>query len=106
MKEKLEFRGGMIGLAVPFVVLLVGIAVIALKGWALPMAFWVPALGAMVTALLFSRKPGVTADYMVEGMSQPMVSINGGSVCICAVFDFRRRWHRGGCRYKCRGLFS
>ncbi len=72
---KLEFHGGMFGLLIPFAILIIGIVAIALKGWAMPMAFWVPALAAMAAALFLSKKPSVTADVMVEGMSQPMVSI-------------------------------
>lgn len=73
--EKLEFYGGTIGLIIPFVVMFAGIIAIALKGWAMPMAFWVPALAGMVVLLCFSKKPSHTAEVMVEGMSQPMVSI-------------------------------
>ena len=40
----IEFRGGMFGLILPFIVLFAGIIMLSVAGKAMPMAFWVPTL--------------------------------------------------------------
>lgn len=75
IETKLEFHGGMLGLAVPFVILFGGIIYLALSGKAIPMAFWVPALAALLAALVMSKDRTQTADCFAEGMSDRIVSI-------------------------------
>ncbi len=73
--EKLEFRFGMFGTVLPFIVLFVGIIWLALAGKALPMAFWVPTLAAILVALLMSKNPTLCAEGFVKGMSNHMVAV-------------------------------
>lgn len=80
MKEKkeaaaIEFRGGMFGLILPFIVLFAGIIMLSVAGKAMPMAFWVPTLAAVLVALIMAKKPTQCADLLVEGMSNEMVAI-------------------------------
>ncbi|MCL1959723.1 MAG: hypothetical protein FWF68_08995 [Spirochaetes bacterium] len=71
----LQFRGGMFGAAIPFLVLFVGIILLALTGRAFPMAFWVPSLAAILAALLLAKKPTQCAEQLVKGMASEMVAI-------------------------------
>lgn len=71
--ERLEFRGGMFGLILPFAVMLVGILILSLGGKALAMAFWVPALAGMLMALIMAKNPTKTADAMIEGIADKTV---------------------------------
>ena len=73
--EKIQFRGGMLGLVVPFIVLFAGIIMLSMSGKAMPMAFWVPALAAVLAALLMSRNPTQCAETLIQGMSSEMVAI-------------------------------
>lgn len=75
MEKKLEFRGGMIGLFIPFIVLAGGIMWLALSGKALPMAFWTPALAALLVALLMAKDPTACAEAIIKGMASEMVAI-------------------------------
>lgn len=79
MEEKksatLEFRGGVVGTIIPFLVLFVGIIILALSGRALPMAFWVPALAAILVALILAKSPTRCAEELVKGMASEMVAI-------------------------------
>lgn len=74
-KKRLEFYGGMAGLLISFCVLFAGIITLAMMGKALPMAFWVPALGAMLLAILLAKDKRACAESMVHGMSSEMVAI-------------------------------
>ena len=71
----IQFRGGMFGLILPFIVLFAGIIMLSVAGKAMPMAFWVPTLAAVLTALIMAKKPTQCADLLVEGMSNEMVAI-------------------------------
>ncbi len=71
--EKLEFRGGMFGLVLPFIVMLAGILYLSLNGMALPMAFWIPTLAGMFVALLLAKKPSDCAEAMIEGIADKTV---------------------------------
>ncbi|QQO10882.1 Na+/H+ antiporter NhaC family protein [Breznakiella homolactica] len=71
----LQFRGGVFGAAVPFIVLFIGIIILALTGNALPMAFWVPTLAAILVALILAKNPKQCADELVKGMASEMVAI-------------------------------
>ncbi len=73
--ERVEFRGGLLGLTLPFAVLFIGIMWLALSGKALPMAFWVPTLFSILAALLLAKKPADCARAIISGMSSEMVAI-------------------------------
>ncbi|RKL62299.1 hypothetical protein DXT63_12580 [Thermoanaerobacteraceae bacterium SP2] len=72
---KLEFRGGIYGLIIPFLVLFVGIMWLALSGKALPMAFWVPTLLGILIALILAKNSRECADAIIKGMASEMVAI-------------------------------
>lgn len=72
---RLEFRGGMFGLILPFIVLFTGIIYLALSGKAIPMAFWAPTLGALLIALIMAKNPTECANHFIKGMSNEMVMI-------------------------------
>ncbi len=72
---KIQFRGGMFGLILPFIVLFAGIIMLSVAGKAMPMAFWAPTLAAILTALIMAKKPAQCADLLIQGMSSEMVSI-------------------------------
>lgn len=72
-KQRLEFRGGMFGLFVPFIIMLGGILFLSINGKALPMAFWVPTLAGIAAALALSKKPADCAEALIEGISDKTV---------------------------------
>ena len=61
-KKRLEFRGGMFGLLMPFAIMLAGILYLSINGKALPMAFWVPTLCGIFAALALAKKPADCAE--------------------------------------------
>lgn len=73
--ERIEFRGGMFGLILPFIVLFGGIIMLSVAGKAMPMAFWVPTLAAILVALIVSKNPTQCADLLIKGMASEMVAI-------------------------------
>ncbi|MFA7395964.1 MAG: Na+/H+ antiporter NhaC family protein [Sphaerochaetaceae bacterium] len=73
--KKLEFRGGMFGLFIPFLGLFVGIILLSVGGKAMPMAFWAPALAGILLAIIFAKDPKHCADVLIQGMSSEMVAI-------------------------------
>lgn len=75
MSKKLEFKGGMLGLFIPFLVLFLGIMWLALSGKALPMAFWVPTLLGLLVALILAKEPTKCAEAIIQGMASEMVAI-------------------------------
>ncbi|MDO4267524.1 MAG: Na+/H+ antiporter NhaC family protein [Eubacteriales bacterium] len=72
-EEKLEFRGGMFGLLVPFIIMLGGILILSVGGRALPMAFWVPALAGIFSALVLAKDRAKCADALIAGIANPTV---------------------------------
>ena len=72
---RLEFRGGIYGLIIPFLILFVGIMWLALTGKALPMAFWVPTLLAILSAFILAKNPRECADTIIKGMASEVVAI-------------------------------
>ncbi len=74
-KGRLEFRGGMLGLFLPFLVLFIGIMWLALTGRALPMAFWAPTLAALLLAIILAKNPKECAEAIIQGMASEMVAI-------------------------------
>jgi Na+/H+ antiporter NhaC len=73
--KRLEFRGGLYGLTIPFVVLFSGIMWLAFNGRALPMAFIVPTLAALFLALVLAKNPKECAEAIVQGMASEMIAI-------------------------------
>lgn len=73
--EKIEFHGGLFGLVSPFIVLFIGIIILALTGNALPMAFWVPTLASVLLAILLAKRPQQCAEFFIKGMSSEMIAI-------------------------------
>lgn len=73
--KRLEFYGGMWGLMIPFIVLFVGIITLALTGNALPDAFWVPTLAAILLAIVMAKNKEACANSLVKGMASEMVAI-------------------------------
>lgn len=73
--QKIEFRGGLFGLVLPFIILFIGIISLALTGNAMPMAFWVPTLASVLIALLMAKNPQQCAEYFIKGMSSEMIAI-------------------------------
>lgn len=69
-----QFRGGAFGLLLPFAVLLAGMLLLAAAGKAMPMAFWVPALAAVATALALAKDPARCADLLVQGMASEVAA--------------------------------
>ena len=72
-KKRLEFRGGMLGLLMPFAVMLAGNLYLSISGKALPMAFWVPTLGGIFIALALAKKPADCAECLIEGIANKTV---------------------------------
>lgn len=71
--KRLEFRAGMIGLLMPFAVMLAGILYLSISGKALPMAFWVPTLAGIAVALALAKKPAECAEALLEGIANKTV---------------------------------
>lgn len=71
--KRLEFRGGVFGMVLPFAVMLGGILFLSISGRALPMAFWVPTLAGMLVALVFAKKASECAEAMIEGIADKTV---------------------------------
>ena len=74
-EKRLEFRLGLFGLFLPFALLFIGIMWLALSGKALPMAFWVPTLGALLLALIMAKDTRKCAEAIIQGMASEMVAI-------------------------------
>lgn len=72
-KKRLEFRGGMFGLLMPFAIMLAGILYLSINGKALPMAFWVPTLCGIFAALALAKKPADCAECLIEGIANKTV---------------------------------
>lgn len=73
--QRLQFYGGMWGLMIPFLVLFAGIIALALTGNALPDAFWVPTLAAILLAIALAKNKEACANSLVKGMASEMVAI-------------------------------
>lgn len=73
--KRIEFHGGMLGLIIPFVLLFGGIIWLSVAGKAMPMAFWVPTLAAILAAVVLAKKPSQCAELLIEGMANEMVAI-------------------------------
>ena len=72
---RLEFRGGIIGLLLPFLFLFIGIMWLSFRGRALPAAFWVPTIFALFLALLLAKTPSKCAEAIIQGMASELVAI-------------------------------
>ena len=74
-KKKIEFYGGMVGLIAPFIVLVLGILWLSVRGEAMPMAFWVPCLAGIAVALILSKNKTLCAETIIKGASNEMVAV-------------------------------
>lgn len=74
-KKKIEFYGGMAGLIAPFIVLVLGILWLSVRGEAMPMAFWVPCLAGIAVALILSKDKTLCAETIIKGASNEMVAV-------------------------------
>jgi len=74
-KKKIQFYGGMFGLILPFIVLVIGILWLSIRGEAMPMAFWVPCLAGIATALILCKDRKLCAETIIEGASNEMVAV-------------------------------
>lgn len=74
-EKRIEFHGGMFGLLFPFLLLFGGIIWLSVVGKAMPMAFWVPTLVAILAAVILAKKPSQCAELLIEGMANEMVAI-------------------------------
>lgn len=66
-KERLQFHGGMGALFIPFGVMIVGIAIFALQGAALPEAYWVVMLAAILVGLILAKKKDMYIESLIGG---------------------------------------
>lgn len=71
--KRIEFRGSMFGLLLPFIVMLGGILFLSISGKAIPMAFWVPTLAGIFIALVMAKKPAECAEALIEGIANKTV---------------------------------
>lgn len=71
----LQFRGGVIGLLAPFVLLFVGILWLGLRGVAIPEALWPIVLLALFLGLLLARSQQLFLDAVITGIASPMLAI-------------------------------
>lgn len=72
---RLQFRGGIPMLFVPFLVMLAGILVLGFKGLALPEAFWPMVLAGLFVGLLLTKSRQAYVDALVEGIASSMLAV-------------------------------
>jgi Na+/H+ antiporter NhaC len=73
--EPLRFRGGAVGVFVPFAVFLAGVAWLGISGAPDEKGFWPVVLGALTVGMLLARDRDRYTGAVVEGMSRPIVAI-------------------------------
>ncbi|MFV0425689.1 MAG: Na+/H+ antiporter NhaC family protein [Beutenbergiaceae bacterium] len=74
-QEQLRMYGGMGTLFIPFAIMIIGIAIFALQGAALPQAYWVVTLAAILVGLVLSRKASVYIDALIGGIANTMLGV-------------------------------
>ncbi|HEX5995806.1 MAG TPA: Na+/H+ antiporter NhaC family protein [Jiangellales bacterium] len=72
---RLQFRGGIPALFLPFAVMLVGILVLGAKGLALPEAFWPMVLLGLFVGLLLARSRQAYVEALIAGIASPMLAV-------------------------------
>jgi Na+/H+ antiporter NhaC len=71
----LRFRGGTVGLFLPFGVMFVGVLWLGLAGAAIPEAYWPVVILALFVGLLLARDQRAYVDALVAGIASPMLAI-------------------------------
>jgi Na+/H+ antiporter NhaC len=71
----LQFRGGIVGLFLPFLVMVAGILWLGLTGLAIPEAFWPFTILAVFVGLLLVRDQQAYVNALIAGTSSSMLSI-------------------------------
>lgn len=72
-RPRLQFRGGMAGLFVPFAVMFAGVLWLGLSGVAIPEAYWPVVILALLVGLLLVRDERAWVDALVAGIASPML---------------------------------
>ncbi|WP_219419604.1 Na+/H+ antiporter NhaC family protein [Pseudonocardia nigra] len=72
---RLQLRGGVPALFVPFLVMLAGILVLGFKGLALPEAFWPMVLLGLFVGLLLARSQKEYVEALISGIASPMLAV-------------------------------
>jgi Na+/H+ antiporter NhaC len=72
---RLQLRGGVVALFVPFVVMLAGILVLGANGLALPEAFWPMVLLGLFVGLLLARSQKEYVEALISGIASPMLAV-------------------------------
>jgi Na+/H+ antiporter NhaC len=72
---RLELRGGVPALFVPFFVMLAGILVLGANGLALPEAFWPMVLLGLFVGLLLARSQAAYVEALISGIASPMLAV-------------------------------
>lgn len=73
VRRRLQFRGGMAGLFVPFAVMFAGVLWLGLSGVAIPEAYWPIVILALLVGLLLVRDERGYVDALVAGIASPML---------------------------------
>jgi Na+/H+ antiporter NhaC len=74
-EPRLQMRGGILALFVPFLVMLTGILVLGFKGLALPEAFWPMVLLGLFVGLLLARSREEYVQALIAGIASPMLAV-------------------------------
>jgi len=75
VQTRLEMRGGILVLFVPFLVMLAGILVLGAKGLALPEAFWPMVLLGLFVGLVLARDRDSYVQALISGIASPMLAV-------------------------------
>jgi Na+/H+ antiporter NhaC len=71
----LRFRGGMVGLFLPFGLMFAGVLWLGLSGVAIPEAYWPVVILALLVGLLLVRDERAYVEALVSGIASPMLGI-------------------------------
>ncbi|MGH3384438.1 MAG: Na+/H+ antiporter NhaC family protein [Nocardioidaceae bacterium] len=74
-EPRLQMRGGILALFVPFLVMLTGILILGAKGLALPEAFWPMVLLGLFVGLLLARSRDEYVQALIAGIASPMLAV-------------------------------
>lgn len=74
-QPRLQMRGGIAALFIPFLVMLAGILVLGAKGLALPEAFWPMVLLGLFVGLLLARSAEAYVQSLISGIASPMLAV-------------------------------
>jgi Na+/H+ antiporter NhaC len=74
-QERLRMYGGMGALFIPFGIMIAGIALFAFQGAALPQAYWVVTLAAILVGLVLAKNAGVYIEALIDGIGTSMLGV-------------------------------